>query len=163
MSIEAAVEALAKAISENTAAIQAQTAAVTKVLASVANPANVQDVKAEGNVKAGAKAQSASPSTTAEKPKPAAKAADTAAPEKVVAPAESAASSSPKDEPSLIDFDKAIRPKFLKMIQTMGPDSAASVIAHFSKTATRITEACPPERYPELLALIDSKMAEASI
>lgn len=96
------------------------------------------------------KAEEAKPKSTPKETKaapPESAASQTTAAEPAAQPEKGASSEKP------LDYEKDIKPKFLKLVAEKGRDVALTLVPKFSTGGKSIAD-CAPERYPELLAAI---------
>jgi hypothetical protein len=131
MSIEQKLDDLTSAIRELTAAITGSKAAAPVV----------QETPPEGKPSAAQKKDAPAP--------------EPAAPPTPAAAAESAVES-PSEEPAReLDYDKDVKPLFLKLINKKGRDTAVALIKEFDESATKLNEAVKPEQFAEVVARIE--------
>lgn len=140
MSIEDKLSALTDAINNLTKAITATPAAPAQELTSPAQEAAKQEKPAD-------------PKPEAAKP-----AAASAAP-----PADTPATPAPTAAPSggELDYDKDVKPAFLKLVQTKGRAAGRKVIDAFNPTKDKLSEAVTPGQYADVLKMIEKISAEA--
>lgn len=70
------------------------------------------------------------------------------------APAEKAESS---EKP--LDYEKDLKPRFLKLVEVCGRDAAVALIKSYKPDATKLVDAVTPAQYAEVLAKINAAIA----
>ena len=58
-----------------------------------------------------------------------------------------------------LDYDKDVKPAFLKLVQTKGRQAGRKIIDAFNPTKDKLSEALKPEQYADALALINKELA----
>jgi len=58
----------------------------------------------------------------------------------------------------VLDYEKDVKPRFLKLVALKGRDVAIGVIKSFKPTAGRLDEAITPEQYPAAIDAIEKAM-----
>ena len=104
-----------------------------------------------GSTKEAPKAEDKKPSP---KPEPAAASAAPPADTAPATPEPTAAASGGE-----LDYDKDVKPAFLKLVQTKGRQAGRKIIDAFNPTKEKLSEALKPDQYADALKLIAKELA----
>lgn len=104
---------------------------------------------------------SGKPEKAAEIPKTDAKPASASSQPSAAAPASAPAEKADSFEKPL-DYEKDLKPRFLKMVEVCGRTAAVELMHSYKAGATKLVDAVTPAQYAEVLAKINAAIAAKS-